>query len=204
MKITKTNSITSKRISILAYGESGIGKTTLCSTLKGKTLLISAESGHLALKNFDIDMVELTGTAKEKLYMLHEVLETLKQETDFENIFIDSLTEIAQIFVEFFTEKYPDRKDALVMWGEYAKSITKFIKECRDLRPYNVVLVALEKCDTDEIGRRFKMPDLNGKIAKKCAAYFDEVFNYQIVSDGKTERRMLLTAPHDDYIAKDR
>jgi len=210
MKIQSTKEFKSGRVTALIYGVSGIGKTTLASTLKESTLIISAEGGLLSLGDFDIDSIDITKgddgeilSAQFKLIYLDKVLGLLESEeyrSKYKNIFIDSLTEIAQITVEECQRQHPDRKNAMVLWGQYSKEMKERIKKFRDLSHYNVIFTALEKVTTDEVSRRFKVPDMSGAIASQVGQYFDEVFHYRIVE----EKRVLVTEPIDNALAKDR
>lgn len=196
MEIKKTNSKEDLRITALIYGKSGSGKTTLASTLKDKTLILSAESGLLSLHDFDIDYVTIDSMAK-----LGEVLSELEKGLDYKNIYVDSITEIGQVLVAELQKKYPDRKDSFPLWGDYNTYIRRIIKRLRDLAPYNVFITALDKVDTDELNNRFIVPDLNGKVASQLVQFFDEVFYVMVDKDGV---RTLLTGGHDKIIVKDR
>lgn len=196
MEIKKTNSKEDLRITALIYGKSGSGKTTLASTLKDKTLILSAESGLLSLHDFDIDYVTIDSMAK-----LGETLTALEKGTEYKNIYVDSITEIGQVLVAELQKKYPDRKDSFPLWGDYNTYIRRIIKRLRDLAPYNVFITALDKVDTDELNNRFVVPDLNGKVATQLVQFFDEVFYVVVDKDGA---RSLLTGGHDKIIVKDR
>ena len=205
MDIKKTNDCESHRVTCLVYGPSGVGKTSLAKTLGGKTLIVSAESGLLSLQDSEIDYVEVKGdTPAAKVHCLSNIMKSIRDGVEYDNIFVDSLTEIAQIFVEHYQQMFPDRKDGLVMWGEYAKTVRSFVKTVRDLTPYNVVLTALVKTEKDNLNRRFHIPDLNGSIASQVPQYFDEVFSYQIIEKEDSDERVLLTSPHNGHAAKDR
>lgn len=196
MEIKKTNSKEGLRISALIYGKSGSGKTTLASTLKDKTLIISAESGLLSLHDFEIDYVTIDSMIK-----LADVLSWLEKGTEYKNIFVDSITEIGQLLVVELQKKYPDRKDSFPLWGDYSNIIRKIIKRFRDLSPYDVYITALDKVETDELNNRFVIPDLNGKVASQLVQFFDEVFYLTCDKEGK---RSLLTGGHDKITVKDR
>ncbi len=196
MQINKTSDKKKTRISILNYGPSGIGKTSLASSLE-KTLIISAESGLLSLKKFDIDYVTVNSIKD-----LREIITMLKQGTDYKNIFIDSITEISRIVLDELNQEYPDRKDTFVLYGEYAKLMRGIVISFRDLEPYDVILTALPKVEKDETNKRFTTCDLTGKIASQLPAYFDEVFYYDFVGEENT--RALLTQGSDKIVAKDR
>ena len=60
MQITKTSDISNHHIFALIVGASGAGKTTLASTLNNEeTLILSAESGLLSIKDSDIDVIQI-------------------------------------------------------------------------------------------------------------------------------------------------
>jgi phage nucleotide-binding protein len=196
MEIKKTSAKDALRISSLIYGKSGSGKTTLASTLEGKTLVISAESGLLSLSDFEIDYVEITSIKE-----LGDIVTKLEGGSEYQNIFLDSLTEVAQILVSELQKKFPDRKDSFPMWGEYTVMIRKIIKRFRDLSPYNVFITALDKVEVDELNNRFVIPDMNGKIAAQVVQFFDEVFYLVVNKDGE---RKLLTGSSEKVLVKDR
>ena len=53
--IKNTKDVENHRVVGMIVGPSGVGKTSLARTLKGRTLIGSAESGLLSLKGADID-----------------------------------------------------------------------------------------------------------------------------------------------------
>ena len=201
MIIKKSNQIVASNINALIYGESGTGKTTLASTLGDKTLIVSLESGLLSLKDHDIDYVEIEGkTGVEKITHFRQVLLEIAK-SDYQNIFIDSLTEIAQAFVELAKHEYPDDRQTMKMWGFYNECITKLIKYTRDMNK-NIFYTALAKVDKDEAGRRFILPDMAGSIASKSPAFFDFVFHLMVFEKDGEKKRALLTEKKNGCICK--
>ena len=214
MKTTTTEKFNHDKLKILVLGESGSGKTFLASTIKEKTLIISAEAGLLTLADFNIDVIDITVDEndkiipKEKRYLeLRKVYQLLLTKEYLENyswIYLDSLTEVSQLLVDELQTLIPDRKDSLVLWGEYSKRMRSLVKAFRDL-PYNFVATGLVKVTQDELNRRFIGLDVAGKISGTIARDFDEVFylSTQQKEDNNIER-IVVTFKTDQNMAKDR
>lgn len=210
MQFHSTKEFSSQQLKILIIGESGSGKTHTAKTIKGSPLIINAENGLLTLQDCDIPVLDISQeepAAKkiERLVEYYNYLKSNEAQQKFDWIFIDSLTEISQVLVQSLHDQYPDRKDGLVMWGEYSKKMKNIIKAFRDLKGYHVVMTALDARDKDDLGRMFYGVDMAGKISNQCPALFDEVFFLRTMEqeDGET-KRAFLTRRNDKYIAKDR
>ena len=197
MEIKSTKDIKASKINALIFGESGVGKTTLASTLEQSTVIVSAESGLLSLKGFEIDYIEV-----KTLEELKESLDSVSK-SKYENIFIDSLTEISQLFLENARKKYPEDRQTMKMYGHVLDTMTSFIKYCRDMEK-NIFFTALDKVTQDELGKRFHVPDLVGSMSTKCAQYFDFVFHYRLIKSEDKDTRCLITGKTDNAIGKDR
>lgn len=197
MEIQKTSDITPNKINALIFGEAGTGKTTLAATLPGSTVIVSLESGLLSLRGFDIDYVDV-----KNLPDLRAALKSLV-ESDYDNIFIDSLTSISELFFANSKLKYPDDSHTMKLYGHLLESMTHFIKYARDIDK-NIFFTALQKNTIDEVGRRFYCPDMQGSISTKCTAFFDFVFNYQIIETNNESKRVLITGKTSNSISKDR
>lgn len=213
---TNTNATKFDRESIIVYGKSGSGKTTLAKTVPGKALIVNAENGLKSLRGSNIEVYDITvdheGNRLDRNHRFDKLIHLLKMLNEdqykkkYQWIVFDSLTEITQCLVEKLKEKHPDRKDALVMWGEYTDAVLDFIKKLRDFAPYNILLLALEGTDKDEMGRRFTFVDINGsKASNRLPALFDECYHLKIFTNDKGEqKRFLITSEFENNIAKTR
>jgi phage nucleotide-binding protein len=213
MKVQSTQDLTSGKIKVFVYGFSGAGKTTLAKTLS-KCLVISAESGLLSLKGTKIPYIDISQDdagnliPKEKrIDRLAEVYRWLLSDEakNYDWIMLDSLTEVGQCLSDRLSKDYPDRKDALVKWGEYATKMRDLVKSFRDLPCHNVVINSLAVVDKDENGKRFAAVDLQGSISQKLAGYFDLfLFLNTVKQEDGTIKRELICGPEDGIAAKDR
>lgn len=213
MKFSSTKQTNLTRLKFLIYGVSGVGKTTLVKTIKGKTLIISAESGLLPLRNVDIDVCDITQKEngeiitdpQDKVKRLLEVYNyLLTSNNDYEWIVIDSITEIGQVVREALSKMHEGKKDSFIIWADYLKQMRSVIKRFRDLPKYNVVMLALEELEKDEVGKKYSNVALDGKIALEAQAHFDFVFNMRVAQTEDKIERLLITQPSSSIVAKDR
>lgn len=212
MLIKKTSTIHNNTIKMLIYGPSGSGKTTLVKTLDhDKTLIISGESGLLSVKDANIDVFDLTVNDKneimpssERLTNIGHIYNFLLTDKKYNNIFIDSISEISQIILDASEKKYPDPKNSLQKWGEISKLTTNVVTKFRDLQK-NVVFTCLSKVEKDENNKRFQDFSLYGSIGSKLPQYFDEVFFLHSYKndEGKITRK-LQTQNDNVVLSKDR
>lgn len=196
MAIRKTNTseVTASNAYVLIAGESGIGKTTLAKTLKGKTLIVSAESGLLSLKDTNIDVWELDTFADFREAM------TALSETDYDNIYIDSLTEIMELLVDEAKTQFEGFK----LWGHYTETAIKVLKFLRDLKGFNVYFTCLTKQEKDGLHMVDKFDFSGSKIQDKIKSYFDEVIHYKTIEFEGEKTRVLVTDSLESPLAKDR
>lgn len=203
MKILSTLNYGFQRLKLFIYGPSGSGKTYLARTIPaGRGIIISAEAGLLVLAGIAIAVLDMTldddgkVIPKEKrmarLAEFFKYLNTEEAIQKYDWVMIDSLTEISQNILEALALEFPDRKEALPMWGEYNKRMRSMIKSFRDLPHYHVVMLALSTVEKDENARMIHTVDVNGKISSQMPQYFDEVFFIQLIEDGKGGMKSVL------------
>jgi hypothetical protein len=133
-----------------------------------------------------------------------KLFQTEEIKAKYDYLVIDSLTEIAQNLVEKLKLTYPNKSDAMKLWGDYNDNMLNIVKSIRDLKSYNIIVLALEKTEVDEFQRRFVGVDCAGKIAARLPAFFDEVFYYNIFDQEGKKERLLLTSSFENGLAKDR
>src|SRR5690554_5487299 len=82
-------------LKILVYGGAGAGKTTLCKTMPGNPVIISAEGGLLSLRDVDIPVIEVSN-----LQDVHDAYTFLMDDPEgqkFDWVALDSISEIAEV-----------------------------------------------------------------------------------------------------------
>ena len=215
MEIKSTNDINNFKIFCLIVGPSGVGKTTLASTLdKDKTIIISTERGLLSIKGTGIDYIEIQGypeddiksdETKQGFNQFINAITMAVNADKYENIFIDSLTEIGQMIFNDAKILYPDKNKTFLMYEYYSDQITKLLKRMRDQNSFNIFLTALDAMVKKDFTEVISIDLIQKSLAKKIPALFDEVFYYQKLhrEDGTTVRAICTDSDDVDF-TKDR
>lgn len=181
-------------IKMLVYGQSGVGKTSLAKTAE-KPIILAIERGLLTLSDFDLPYIDINN--KEELT---EAYNYLKDNNDFETIFIDSLSRMAELLMQ---EEKPKNKDARQAYMIVEEQINRIIEAFLSINK-NVVFIAKLKKQEDELSNTTFMPALPGeKMTQKLPYFFDEVFALRILSDDKGLYRVIQTGGDGRWIAKD-
>lgn len=188
-------------IKCLVYGEAGMGKTTLCKTAP-EPLIISAESGLLALRDVELPVIEIKTV--DDLMEAFEFCQSSSHARKFKTICIDSITEIAEVVLANAKKQVKDPRQA---YGELIEQMNDTVKAFRDLKGFNVYMAAKQEFVKDEVnGSQKYNPSMPGtKLGMQLPYLFDEVFALRInkTTDGK-EYRYLQTQPDVQFVAKDR
>jgi len=189
---------------LLVYGESGAGKTTLCQTAPGKTLVVSMESGLLSIKDApNLDAIEVKEASE-----IEQIAELLENKTlDYDTVCLDSVTEMAEILL---SQEKAKSKDPRRAYGEVIEVMIKTMRRFRDL-PMHVVFIAKQSRERDESSGMFHYQPMmvGAKLPTQIPYFFDEVLVLRTFDDenekGKTvTSRWLQTKIGQNYIAKDR
>lgn len=185
-------------VKCLIYGTAGTGKTTLASTLDPeRTLIISFESGLLSLLDEpgseQLQYIDV-GSLKELNETYTELLKPEYRER-YDNIFIDSLTEISEMVlatVKADPKVYKGMQDNMKLYMITQEEMVKIAKAFRDLQGYNVFMTAL--ADTKVVKmKEISVPSMVGqKLGTKLLGLFDFIFYMSVEDDGK---RVMMTQP---------
>jgi len=188
-------------IKVLVYGGAGVGKTKLVATAPSP-VLISAESGLLSLREFDIPVWPVQSFSD--LYAAYNWVTQSADAKQFQTICLDSISEIGEVCL---SEAKKRNKDPRQAYGELIDSMLLLIKGFRDLPNKHVYVSAKMEHYKDEVTGVVKnQPSMPGQQLGPALPYiFDEVFHMGIAKDDKgADYRYLRTQPDFQYEAKDR
>jgi len=228
MRLTTTKDAAMTRLRALVYGDSGIGKTTSLRTLPEKfTAIAAAERGLIPLREYNYpvytlesweDMQELVKVFREPVTVDGRPIKVLG---------IDSLSELSDFCKQKILHK--DRPellherthgksekpagvydDLMTMedWGLYRTRMTNMLSAACHL-PVHVIFTSLAAWVEDKrTGGLFRTPNMNGKLALECPAFFDVVLHMESMdtTDGDDKpivSRVWRTAHDGRIIAKD-
>lgn len=208
MKVTRTNEQARKGITMMVYGDSGTGKTTLLGTIDDpNTLIVDVEGGMQVLHDKQFDTVRVS----EDLKNLKEVFDYLQNGITHTTVCLDSATELEQFMVSALTSLKKREKPTLDEYGAAAYKMRTYMRVLRDLRDrgVNVVITALETPMELEQGSgvvRTKMyPLMMRKLAPEVAGLFDIVARVKVsAKEGTKGERFLLLDGTESELAKTR
>ena len=207
--ITKTSDITKVGKTMLVYGESGTGKSTLLGTLPGRTLVLDVEGGLTVLRDKDVDRVAIPET----LDNLKDVFDALvTSDIDYDNICLDSGTELEKfMLIRLAANSKNDGMPSLHDYGVVSFKMRDYMRKLRDLRErgVNVIVTCLEmplELEQDDNTIRTRLyPMLARKLAPEVCGLFDIVARLEISQKpGKEGTRYLRMDGTEKIIAKNR
>lgn len=199
MQIKNTSDVVLNGLTVLVYGVSGAGKTSLIKTIPGRTLILSAEGGLLSLQGTEIEYVEI-----HSLDDLYEAYQYIGEHlADYNCIVLDSLSEIGEVILA--NEKKLN-KDGRQAYMQMQDQLMELIRAFRDL-PISVYMTCkLEKMKDDITGRIMFAPSLPGqKCSQNLPYFFDEVLALRSETDEENKNiRFFQTFADSSYCCKDR
>lgn len=199
IQLKNTRDVHASGIKLLVYGHAGAGKTTLIPSLPSPVVL-SAEGGLLSINGADVPYIEINSmaTLKEAYAWATESVEAAQ----FESICLDSISEIAEVVLNYEKKNTKDPRQA---YGAMQEQMTDVIRAFRDLPKHVYMTAKLDKA-TDEQGRMLYSPSMPGnKTGQQLPYFFDEVFALRVEKDADGNAvRALMTQSDGLWLAKDR
>lgn len=186
-------------LAILVYGSAGSGKTTLCKTMPGNPIIISAEGGLLSLHDTDIPVIEVSSIDD-----VHQAYSYLLDHPEYDWVALDSISEIAEVVL---SNEKKNAKDVRAAYGNLQEQMTDLLRAFRDLPGRNVYMSCkMERMKDEQSGAMLYSPLLPGaKLAQQIPYLFDEVLCLRVERDGEGNSvRYLQTQSDFNYVAKDR
>ena len=198
--VKKTGGIHANGVKVLVYGHAGSGKTTLAATLPNP-LVISAEGGLLSIAGADLPYIEVT--SMETLKDAYKWVSESKEAVGFESIALDSISEIAEVVLNYEKKIAKDPRQA---YGAMQEQMTDIIRAFRDLNGKHVYFSAKCEKTADESGKILYSPSMPGnKTGQALPYFFDEVLALRVEMDSeKNPVRALMTQTDGLWQAKDR
>lgn len=200
ISIKRTRDAHANGVKLLVYGAAGSGKTTLVRTLPNP-IIISAEAGLLSLVGEDLPYLEVESMAS--LKDAFAWLAGSEEARDFASVAIDSISEIAEVVLNYEKKIAKDPRQA---YGAMQEQMTDLIRAFRDLPGRHVYMSAKLEKSTDELGKVFYAPSMPGnKTGQALPYFFDEVLALRVERDAEgVPQRGLMCATDGLWSAKDR
>ena len=197
ISLKTTGSLSANGVKLLVYGQAGAGKTSLIKTLP-TPIVLSAEGGLLSIQDADLPYIEITS-----METLKEAYVWLTETTDYKSVALDSISEIAEVCLNY--EKKIN-KDPRAAYGAMQEQMADIIRAFRDLPGLHVYMSAKLEKTQDEMGRILYAPSMPGnKTGQSLPYFFDEVLALRIEkdADGNTQRALMCDSD-GLWSAKDR
>ena len=200
VKLKSTKGIHANGVKMLVYGAAGAGKTSLIPTLPNP-IVLSAESGLLSIADADVPYIEIN--SMDDLREAYEWIAGSDEAKDFQSIALDSVSEIAEVVLNY--EKKAT-KDPRAAYGAMQEQMQDLIRAFRDLSGKNVYFSAKMEKSQDENGRMLYAPSMPGnKTGQALPYFFDLVMALRVEKDAEGNmQRALMTGTDSLWSAKDR
>jgi len=202
--ISRTSDAKHRRITVLIYGEHGIGKTSLAKTVNvssdDKLLYVAADPGQLALREREFVMMS---PKEQKGSPMMAILEHAKA-TDYEWVVVDGIDALAK---EVLRAEKGKTKDGRKAYGEMIDKMEYWLEEMRDLPGKNVLFITHMSSSTDDMGVTSHGPSMPSNSLKDTVpAMFDLVGCMRSMRTEKGIERLIQFQPEaaTGYVCKDR
>ena len=200
INLKSTGNLAGNGVKLLVYGQAGAGKTSLIPTLP-KPIVLSAEGGLLSIQDAELPYIEITTMAE--LQEAYKWLTESAEAAQFESVAIDSISEIAEVCLNY--EKKVN-KDPRAAYGAMQEQMADIIRVFRDLPAKHVLMTAKLEKTQDEMGRILYAPSMPGnKTGQSLPYFFDEVLALRVERDAEGNSQRALMCDSDGlWLAKDR
>lgn len=200
INLKSTGNLAGNGVKLLVYGQAGAGKTTLIPTLPNP-IVLSAEGGLLSIQDAELPYIEITTMAE--LQEAYKWLAESAEAAQFESVAIDSISEIAEVALNY--EKKVN-KDPRAAYGAMQEQMADIIRAFRDLPAKHVYMSAKLEKTQDEMGRILYAPSMPGnKTGQSLPYFFDEVLALRVEKDAEGATQRALMCDSDGlWLAKDR
>ena len=200
INLKSTGNLAGNGVKLLVYGAAGAGKTSLIPTLPNP-IVLSAEGGLLSIQDAELPYIEITTMAE--LQEAYKWLAESAEAAQFESVAIDSISEIAEVALNY--EKKVN-KDPRAAYGAMQEQMADIIRAFRDLPAKHVYMSAKLEKTQDEMGRILYAPSMPGnKTGQSLPYFFDEVLALRVEKDAEGATQRALMCDSDGlWLAKDR
>jgi len=209
-KFKETPDFINRGIAIIIYGDPGVGKTTLASTLpEGETLIINTEAGlgpllgtkHLVFNlQSEIKNYEIENTVDE----LYRYLRTQKH--PFKYVVLDNVSELEQLLLLNLTKRRGKDTPEVREYGDVSFKMKEWVHLFRDLVFENITVLfnawefPLEIKNIDGAIVTKTVPMIGKKIALQVCGIVDVVGHLEVYE--KTGKRWVRFGPSNQLITK--
>ena len=198
--LKQTKGLSASGVKVLVYGAAGAGKTSLIPTLPSPVIL-SAEGGLLSIADADVPYISIS--SMKDLHDAYTWLSESDESKQFESVAIDSISEIAEVVLNYEKKTAKDPRQA---YGAMQEQMTDLIRSFRDLPRRHVYMSAKLEKTQDEMGRILYAPSMPGnKTGQQLPYFFDEVLALRVEKDADGNAQRALMCDSDGlWLAKDR
>lgn len=212
--IWSRDTVTLKRLKVLLYGVSGVGKTSFAATFPSP-LFLDLESGMMStlrigeVRRYPADWTEDI-TSFQQVRQFYALVSAAKN-PPFQTIVIDSINELQVLVAQYVVDKYKKvtrQYDDLLTIADYQKSNNDLLKVVRAFLklPYNIVFTATST--RLEPGDDYTMvtPKYKGKEVGPVIEKLMDLIGYCYAKPQKNGTAEHYASFHitDRYLAKDR
>lgn len=200
ISLKSTSSLHTNGVKLLVYGQAGAGKTSLIPTLP-KPIVLSAEGGLLSIQDADVPYIEIS--SMEQLKEAYAWLTETAEGKAFESVALDSISEIAEVVLNYERKQTKDPRQA---YGAMQEQMADIIRAFRDIPNRHVYMSAKLEKSQDEMGKMLYAPSMPGnKTGQSLPYFFDEVLALRVErdSDGNVQRALMCDSD-GAWSAKDR